>query len=133
MKYLLDTSVISDFVKGHPQVTARLLQQSPNDIAVSVISQMEVEYGLRLNAARDRQLRSKIAALFETVHVLPLATADALAVAVIRAGLHREGRPIGPYDILLAGTAIHHQCIFVTSNTREFVRVPDLQVEDWRE
>ena len=46
MKYLLDTNVLSDFARGEPAVMARLRQEAPPQLAVSVITEMEVEYGL---------------------------------------------------------------------------------------
>ena len=46
MRYLLDTNVLSDFVRGEPAVTARLRQEAPLQLTVSVVTEMEVEYGL---------------------------------------------------------------------------------------
>jgi predicted nucleic acid-binding protein len=46
VKYLLDTNVLSDFVRGEKAVTARLRQEAPPQLAVSVVTEMEVEYGL---------------------------------------------------------------------------------------
>ncbi len=133
MKFLIDTNVISDFVKGHPQVSKNLLARPPEEIAVSAISQMEVEYGLLgLTGRYEKELRSSLAAFFKTVYVLPFDEHDALCAAKVRSFLKKKGRPIGPYDILLAGMAQNRDLIFVTSNTSEFQRVPQLQIVDWR-
>lgn len=51
----------------------------------------------------------------------------------LRGELSRTGNPIGPFDALIAGTALTHRLIVVTSNSSEFRRVPGLSVEDWRE
>jgi len=45
--------------------------------------------------------------------------------------LGAKGMPIGPFDTLLAGTALANNAILVTHNTKEFERVPNLQIEDW--
>ena len=37
----------------------------------------------------------------------------------------------GPYDLLIAATALEHGATLVTNNVREFARVPGLMVEDW--
>lgn len=132
ISYLLDTSVISDFVKGESGVVSKLLSIPPWMIAVSAVSRMEVEYGLLLNEARAHQLRSKIEAFFDTVHVMPFFTEDATSAAAVRAELKKAGTPIGPYDILLAGTALRRDLIFVTSNVNEFKRVKGLKLENWR-
>lgn len=133
MKYLLDTCVISDYVKGIEPVVRTLLGTTPADIAVSTITRMEIHYGLLLNKARQEKLQPKLDQFFASVHVLPFNNQDAIQAAEIRSILHKRGRPIGPYDLLLAGTALAHALIFVTANTREFERVDRLCVENWNE
>lgn len=130
--YLIDTCVISDFIKGQSGVVSRMLSLAPGLIAISTISQMEVEYGLLLHEARARKLRPKIGAFFDSVLLLPFSEKDALAAATIRSELKRQGILIGPYDILLAGTALNRELILVTSNTNEFQRVKSLKIENWR-
>lgn len=132
MMYLLDTCTISDFVKGDKGVVSRMLSLPPFEIAVSAVSRMEVEYGLMLNEERTKKLRPKIEAFFEVVNLLPLTPEDAMTAATIRVDLRRSGIPIGPYDILLAGTALRRELVFVTSNTEEFQRVKGLKLENWR-
>jgi tRNA(fMet)-specific endonuclease VapC len=56
---------------------------------------------------------------------------DALEAGRVRALLASQGRPIGPYDTLIAGQALRHGLVLVTANTREFERVPGLVCEDW--
>jgi len=50
----------------------------------------------------------------------------------IRADLEKLGTPIGPYDLLIAATAISKDLILVTNNTKEFIRVKNIQLEDWQ-
>lgn len=132
MKYLLDTCTVSDFVKGHPNVLARVKATPPNLIAVSVLTRMEVDYGLALNAARARKLAPMLDAFFSTIATLPFDEADAKAAAAIRAALKIMGQPIGAYDVLIAGAGLARGLVVVTSNVGEFKRVSGLQVEDWR-
>ena len=49
----------------------------------------------------------------------------------IRAHLQSKGTPIGPLDMLIAAHAISEGLVLVTNNTREFERVPDLELENW--
>ena len=130
--YLIDTNVISDFIKGHAGVVRRLLSVAPNAIAISSISEMEVEYGLLLNEERAKKLRPKLKSFFEVIHIIPFDKEDAHSAAQIRADLKKSGTPIGPYDILLAGSARNHKLIFVTANMDEFTRVKGLKIENWR-
>jgi tRNA(fMet)-specific endonuclease VapC len=132
MKYLLDTCTVSDFVKGQPNVLARIKAISPALIAVSALTRMEVEYGLVLNAERARKLAPVMQAFFSTISTLPFEVADALAAAAIRAALKTKGQPIGAYDVLIAGTALARGLVVVTSNVGGFQRIGGVQVEDWR-
>ncbi len=49
----------------------------------------------------------------------------------LRASMRLAGMPIGEYDLLIAGIALANKLTVVTHNTREFSRVPGLQLEDW--
>jgi tRNA(fMet)-specific endonuclease VapC len=132
MKYLLDTCTVSDFVKGQPNVLAKMKSTSPALIAVSVITRMEIEFGLLLNPERARKLAPVMDAFLTSISTLPLTEADAQAAAGIRAALQRQGQPIGAYDVLIAGSGVSRGLIVVTSNTGEFQRVGGLVVENWR-
>ena len=52
MGYLLDTCVVSDFVKGETNTLKRLKSVSPSDIFVSSLTVMEIKYGLAINPQR---------------------------------------------------------------------------------
>ncbi|WP_028874159.1 type II toxin-antitoxin system VapC family toxin [Tepidiphilus margaritifer] len=132
MNYLLDTCTVSDFVKGQPQVLARMKATSPRLIAVSVITRMEVDYGLAINPERGKRLAPILEAFFASIITLAFTQDAARESAMLRAVLKTQGRPIGAYDALIAGTALAHGLIVVTSNVGEFGRVVGLQVEDWR-
>ncbi len=132
MKYLFDTCTVSDFVKGRPNVLARIKATQPNLIAVSALTRMEVAYGLALNVARARKLAPVLQAFFAAIATLPFDEEDAQATAAIRAALKIRGKPIGAYDVLIAGTALAKGLVVVTSNVGEFQRIDGLQVEDWQ-
>lgn len=132
MKYLLDTCTVSDFVKGHPNVLACVKATPPNLIAVSVLTRMEVDYGLAINVERARKLAPMLDAFFLTIATLPFDEPDAKAAAAIRAALKIMGQPIGAYDVLIAGSGLARGLVVVTSNVGEFKRVGGLLVEDWR-
>jgi tRNA(fMet)-specific endonuclease VapC len=132
MRYLLDTCVVSDFAQGHPQVLARVKATAPQELAASALTEMEVAYGLLLNLRLARRLKPVMDAFFGAIRVLPYDRQAAQATARVRANLKQRGRLIGAYDVLIAGTALAHELIVVTSNVREFNRVEGLKIEDWR-
>jgi tRNA(fMet)-specific endonuclease VapC len=133
MRYLLDTCVISDFIKGEIGTKARLKQTPPGDIAISTITVMELRYGLALNPQRAQKVEPAIASFLASVTTLPFGTGEAEQAAQIRAALKSRGQPIGAYDVLIAATALQHNLLMITANQREFERVPGLQIENWRQ
>jgi tRNA(fMet)-specific endonuclease VapC len=133
MRYLLDTCVISDFIKGEPGTQTRVKQTPPADIAISSITVMELRYGLALNPQRAQKIEPAIASFLASVTILPFNTAEAEQAAQIRAILKTQGQPIGAYDVLIAATALQHNLLMVTANQREFDRVSQLQTENWRQ
>lgn len=132
MSYLLDTCTVSDFVKGQPGVLKRIKSTAPHLLAISTITRMEIEYGLQLNPDRARTLAPVMQAFLGSIAILEFDDADAQAAGTIRATLQRKGKPIGAYDVMIAGSALARGLTVVTSNLREFQRIGGLAVENWR-
>jgi tRNA(fMet)-specific endonuclease VapC len=132
VRFLLDTNVVSDFVRGEPVVSERLKATRPEDMAVSTITVMEIHYGLALQPSHARRIAVVIEAIFESVRVLSFSRADARSAGTVRAALRKRGRPVGPYDILLAGCALARGLTLVTANSVELSQVDGLSLEDWR-
>jgi len=132
MKYILDTCVVSDFFKKIPNVISQFEKNSPSLLAISSITVLEVEYGLAINPERAIKLEPLWKALIRQIQIIPFTNEDARITAQLQCYLKNKGTLIGAYDALLAGTALNRKVTFVTSNTREFIRVPHLRLEDWR-
>ena len=66
------------------------------------------------------------------VEIVPFDINAVGVAAKIRTTLELAGKPIGAYDILIAATAIACNFILVTSNEKEFVRISELKIENWR-
>ena len=103
MRFLLDTCVVSDFAQGQPEVLARVKAAAPEDLAASAITGMEVAYGLLLNPKLARRLKPVMDAFFGSIRVLPYDQEAAKETAKVRASLKKRGRPVGAYDVLIAG------------------------------
>lgn len=132
MRYLLDADTVSFFVRREPKVLARLQTTSPDLLALSTVTVMEIEYRLNRKPERRAALEAILLPFFNDIHILPYSPEDVRATAAIRASLSQSGQPIGPYDVMLAGTALARGLILVSSNTREFSRVSGLLLEDWQ-
>ena len=132
MNYLLDTCVLSDVFKKTPSVVKRFEAALPAQIHILTLSVMEIEYGLKLNPVKEIRIRPVWNSLLELIQIIPYSSKCATETALVRSQLKSAGMPIGPYDILIAGTAIAYDLTIVSSNCSEFNRIPGLNIEDWR-
>jgi tRNA(fMet)-specific endonuclease VapC len=131
VKYLLDTCIISQWVRGNTGVLQQLKTIPPEQISISAITYMEVEYGLKINPQRAAKIYPVMNSLFTVVTIVPYTQADANTTAEIRALLKARGIPIGPYDVMLAGCAKQRGLILVTDNLAEFQQIEGIVVENW--
>jgi tRNA(fMet)-specific endonuclease VapC len=131
MKYLLDTNTCIRFINGRaPQIRERMRTVSDSDITISTVTKGEMYAGSAKSQTPQRS-RARQDAFFIRFASLPFDEAAADAFGRIRAHLELAGTPIGPYDMQLAAIAIVHDLILVTHNTKEFLRVPKVKIEDW--
>jgi len=133
LKYLLDTCVLSDFIKGERGTQNKIKAVYPADVAVSTITMFEVSYGLENNPSFAQKLKPLLDAFFKVIQIISFDSACAVEAAKIRSFLKNRGTPIGAYDILIAATAKSNALIMVTANEKEFSFVDDLKIQNWRE
>ncbi len=128
--YILDTNTLIYFFKDMGNVSSRLLTVSPKEIAIPAIVIYELEYGISKSSSPKKR-QAQLNEICSLINILPFGDKEALSSASIRAKLEKKGTPIGPYDVLIAGTALEHQGILVTNNLKAFSRVPKLKTENW--
>jgi len=134
LNYLLDTNACIALINGKP-VAVRARFQKVLDagarVSVSTVAAFELWYGVA-KSARQQSNTSRLETFFAgPIGLLPFEAEDAIAAGKIRATMEAEGRPIGAYDLLIAGLALRHKLTLVTANTKEFSRVKGLLWEDW--
>lgn len=136
MTYLLDTNIVSYFLKGaSPALTERILNSDPEELAISVVSAGELRYGIRkLRASRRSALLTRqLDDLLNVIAPKPVPMEAANHYGAIRAHLDAAGTPVGGNDLWIAAHALAHNMTLVTHNVREFRRIPGLSVENWFE
>jgi tRNA(fMet)-specific endonuclease VapC len=133
-RYLLDTNACLSLINGEPAAVRKRLGRAL-DSGVAVLLSSIVAYEL-WSGVEKSQRRQFNAARLETLLAgamewVAFDDEDAKEAGAIRAALERVGTPIGADDVLLAGQARRRGATLVTSNVREFDRVPGLKWEDW--
>ena len=135
--YLLDTTVWIDLLRTNsPSIRRKLTGHNKSVIGLSIITACELQYGLERRAARHPHLRVQeqhlLAAILAPFEVFPLDHAVVEIYGRVRTVLENAGTPIGALDTFIAAQALSLGATLVASNSREFARVPGLQIEDWR-
>lgn len=138
MKWLLDTNVVSETAKHRPndRVLAWLAAQSPDQLAISIVTVAELRVGAlaHTDAERRRQLLRWIDTTVDnflpdrclpaTLEILTdwLRVARRLAVK----GIARQAP-----DLLIAATAHIHDLTIVTRNVRDFTKTGVIVYDPW--
>jgi tRNA(fMet)-specific endonuclease VapC len=136
MPFLLDTNACIALINGSEKTVRDRFDQARaagEAIYVSSIAEFELWYGVSKSARREHNTERLRAFFRGPLEVLPLDSEDAETAGAIRADLESRGRPIGPYDILIAGQALRRHLTLVTANQSEFSRIKDLDWMDWTE
>lgn len=126
--YLLDTDICVWTMRGREPVASRVRACSPDEIAISSMTEAELRYGvLKGNFLANSTLTEVF--LAEIGPSLPFDSACASMHPHLRYATRAQR--IGDHDLIIASVAIAHGLTLVSGNVREFSRVPGLTLENW--
>ena len=130
MLRMLDTNICSYILRRHPpEMVDRFGVLTPGQVWISAIVAAELRYGAAKLASP--RFSASVEAWLAGFDVRPWPVDATHHYAQIRATLERAGKPIGGMDLLIAAHALAEDSVVITTNAREFHRVPGLAVEEW--
>jgi len=129
--YLLDTNIISYWMRGDKVIIDRIKSHSPSDLSISSITLAEILYGIEKSPIKKKERRLKLEKIRSILELYPFNESSAAEYALIRVKLEKEGMMISERDTQIASIAMANRLIVVTHNVREFGRIDKLNVEDW--
>jgi tRNA(fMet)-specific endonuclease VapC len=129
--YLLDTNIASHVIKGDlPIVRERLAAVPMHEVAVSVVTQAELQYGVA-KRGHTAGLATRMREFLVRVTVLPWTPDVAVAYGDLRASCEAAGVVLASLDTMIAAHAIALDAVLVTRD-RVFALVPSgLRLADW--
>lgn len=131
--FLLDSCVCIDFLRGNLKKGYDLMRKSdPRLFKIPSVVQAELLLGAAKSNNPDTN-RFFVEQFLLPFDILPFDSRCAREYASIRSYLEKEGKKIGPNDLMIASIARVHNAVLVTHNMREFKRVPGIELEDWAE
>jgi len=134
MSYLLDTNACIALMSATTNsVQTRFAHASHKGgkFFTSSVVAFELWYGVFKSRRQEENTRRCETFFAGPVELLAFQDGDAKIAGELRAKLESAGRPIGAYDLLLAGQAMSNNMTLVTANVSEFSRVKGLKWEDW--
>ncbi len=131
MTHLLDTNFCIELLNQRDSQAARKLASvSPQEIRLCSVVKAELYHGA-FKSGREANL-NLIRSFFALIESLPFDDHSAEYYGRLRTELEKQGKSIGPNDLLIASIALAHNATLVTHNTAEFSRIPNLAIEDWQ-
>jgi tRNA(fMet)-specific endonuclease VapC len=134
VSYLLDTNACIALINGKPASVRSKFQTATDKgakVFISSIAAFELWYGVAKSSRREFN-RKRLEAFFAgPLYLLPFVNEDGEIAGAIRADLEASGKPIGAYDLLIAGQAMRNKLTLVTANLSEFARIKALTWTDW--
>lgn len=131
MKYLVDTSVILDFLAQKQDMVDLLAQRLEEGMAISVCVISELYYGYWwLETKREWKKMEAFEGLLKDGLITTLKVDEAISreYGHIQGLLRRSGKTLGVMDGIIAATARVHGLTLLTRD-RDFSRIPKLDFE----
>jgi tRNA(fMet)-specific endonuclease VapC len=131
MKYMLDTNICIYIIKRKPRaVVERFLRTEISKIGISSITLSELMCGVT-KSSKPEQNQMALAQFLAPLEILPYTDDAAQYYGELRVYLEKQGTPIGSLDMLIAAHSLSTDCTLITNNEKEFIRIPNLQIENW--
>ena len=108
----------------------KFLEYGAGDLALSSITVSELYYGAYKSQFVEKNLLA-LEHFLQAFNILEYDVKAAIEYGEIRATLEKQGKVIGGLDMQIAAHARSQDMILVTNNTKEFIRVENLIVDNW--
>jgi tRNA(fMet)-specific endonuclease VapC len=128
--YLLDTNICIYFLNQHPQVIKRMQQHDDKQIAISIITLAELQFGAYNSTQVENNLK-RIMFFLDRVQLINLTSKTTDIFARTKASLRKSGNIIDDFDILIGASAIENDLTLVTNNEQHFSRIEEIRVVNW--
>ena len=128
---MLDTDILSEFLRRNPSVVAKVDEhlRKYGAISLSIITYYEIMNGLLYKDAKKQFKRFNN--FVKQNKVIPLTLRSAKKSAELFAELRKKGKEIGHTDTIIAGIAMTNKLQLITNNTNHFNRIKGLEIDNW--
>lgn len=126
MKYLLDTDVVIDHIKGKRIIRHEI---SEGGMGISIITYGELLYG----AEKSQQKEKSFSIIIDFIKIVSIEIFDLdkeimAEYAFVKANLETAGQRLDNFDLLIGASAKQHKLTLVTRNIKHFERIKGLKI-----
>jgi tRNA(fMet)-specific endonuclease VapC len=126
---ILDADVVIGGEKGRFDISGWLASRGDEQFEIAAITVAELWHGVERASGAHRAAReSYLRALLGLLPIVPYTEQTAYLHARLWAQLASAGKMIGPYDLLVAATAMERESTVATFNKRHFANVKGLKL-----
>ncbi len=132
-RFLLDTNICVHALKNEYGIKQKIAEVGTGACFLSEINVAELLFGVENSAPDRRQRNRQNLDTFQGIFAGRILRIGGILYEYARqkAALNRMGRPVDDFDLLIGSTAIVHNLILVTRNTRHFENISGLRLENW--
>ena len=128
---MLDTNICIYIMKNRPeQVRNKFKQFDVGDVYLSSITVSELYFGVYKSAYVEKNLLA-LEHFLKPFSIVEYDVKASIEYGKIRASLQKSGNIIGGLDMLIAAHARSLDLKLITNNTKEFVRIENLVIDNW--
>lgn len=126
MKYLLDTDVVINQLRGKTRIKENIIEKGA---AISIITFGELLYGAEKSTNKENSLIiiNKFISDLQ-IEILGLNQEIMHIYAKTKTSLETAGKRLDEFDLLIGATASFHSMSIATLNLRHFKRIPGLWI-----
>ncbi len=129
--YLLDTNICIYIIKKKPvNVFERFKLLAPGTVGISSITAAELQYGISKSSFPEKNLNA-LEQFLIPLEILEFNYDAAIYYGRLRSNLEKNGKLIGPLDMLIAAHGLSVNATLITNNVKEFTRIEGLKIENW--
>jgi tRNA(fMet)-specific endonuclease VapC len=129
--YFLDTNTCIYFLKGaFRSILKEFQKRKPEEIKIPSIVKAELLLGVEKSERKEENLRI-YQQFLQPFEIVPFDDQAAVIYAAIRGFLEKQGKVIGPNDLIVAATVLSRKGILISHNVKEFKQISGLQLQDW--
>lgn len=132
-RYLLDTSICIHLLRSNENVIQKFKEVGLKSCSITDLTIFELYYGAEINKDAGRGVKEykKVDELINRINVISVSS-YMKEIAREKMRLRKQGTPLEDFiDLAIACTSVQNNMTMVTDNTRHFINVKDVRLENW--